>query len=302
MIPFLLRCCNGKVTVIISQWQLSLCWLYGCWTPMPRVCWGVFPFSAIATSLYLHNANSSWLRIPTSERSIWRTWGSESSLSTRVVRYVGTEDGLQGMPLWCLVSMVFMKLGLTSVIVKNQSQICFGWFPASVDHLNTAATFSILKHFQLINFELKASPFEFYNTLAWLTDKTGLSTPKVYKSAPSCFGQFKGWWEDMIPMVLWQLSLGNAWCCALHAHSQALILSLVGNLSWMNEGMWKYIFLCFYWYSLDFYTNFSLPSMQIFILRGGMCQVKRLIPVLVTAGLTLSLSQCTRHISKHTVI
>jgi len=66
----------------------------------------------------------------------------------------------------------------------------FGWFPASVDCPKTAATFSVLKHFQLLNFKSKASPFEFYNTLARLTDNTGLSTPKVYKSSPSCFGQF----------------------------------------------------------------------------------------------------------------
>lgn len=67
----------------------------------------------------------------------------------------------------------------------------FGWFPASVDRPKTAATFSVLKHFQLLNFESKASPFEFYNTLARLTDNTGLSPPKVYKSALSCFSQFK---------------------------------------------------------------------------------------------------------------
>jgi CxC2 like cysteine cluster associated with KDZ transposases len=67
----------------------------------------------------------------------------------------------------------------------------FGWFMASVDRPKTAATFSVLKHFHLLNFKSKASLFEFYNTLAWLTDNTGLSTPKVYKSAPSHFSQFK---------------------------------------------------------------------------------------------------------------
>jgi len=54
----------------------------------------------------------------------------------------------------------------------------YGWFPASVDRPKTAATFSVLKHFHMLNFESKASLFEFYNTLARLTDNTGLSPPK----------------------------------------------------------------------------------------------------------------------------
>jgi len=58
----------------------------------------------------------------------------------------------------------------------------YGWFPASVDRPKTAATLSVLKNFQMLNFESKASPFEFYNTLARLTDNTRLSTPKVWKA------------------------------------------------------------------------------------------------------------------------
>jgi CxC2 like cysteine cluster associated with KDZ transposases len=82
--------------------------------------------------------------------------------------------------------------------------LCFGWFLASVDHPKTAATFSVLKYFQLLNFESKASLFEFYNTLARLTDNTGLSPPKVYKSAPSHFSQFKHQIHSIgsIPFVL----------------------------------------------------------------------------------------------------
>ena len=55
----------------------------------------------------------------------------------------------------------------------------YGWFPASVDRPKTAATLSVLKLFQMLNFESKASLFKFYNTLARLTDNTGLSAPKV---------------------------------------------------------------------------------------------------------------------------
>ena len=67
----------------------------------------------------------------------------------------------------------------------------YGWFPASVDHPKTAASFTVLKHFQLLNFELKVSPFKFYNTLPCLTDNTGLSTPKVHKLTPLLFHHIK---------------------------------------------------------------------------------------------------------------
>ena len=55
----------------------------------------------------------------------------------------------------------------------------YGLYPASLDRPKTAATFTVLKHFQLLNFESKASMFEFYNTLVQLSDNTGLSKPKV---------------------------------------------------------------------------------------------------------------------------
>ena len=114
--------------------QLPLCQLYGCWTSMPRVhcisppvqptslCWGGFLFLAITTNLYLCDADSSGLRIATLKRSVWRSWASKCSSATRLVRHVGTKDGLEGMTLWCLTSMAFMKSGSTSVTAKSQSQ------------------------------------------------------------------------------------------------------------------------------------------------------------------------------------
>ncbi|KAF8065144.1 hypothetical protein FPV67DRAFT_1671429 [Lyophyllum atratum] len=52
------------------------------------------------------------------------------------------------------------------------------WFPASVDRPRTAATLSVLKLFQMISFESKASALEFYNGVKRLTDNTGMCTPK----------------------------------------------------------------------------------------------------------------------------
>ena len=62
----------------------------------------------------------------------------------------------------------------------------YGLYPATVDHPKTAATFAVLKHFQMLNFESKASVFEFYNTLSRLTDNTGLFKPKVCELLRTC--------------------------------------------------------------------------------------------------------------------
>lgn len=55
----------------------------------------------------------------------------------------------------------------------------FRWFPATVKEPHTAATFRVLKYFQVLTFESKASGFQFYHALHRLTDNTGLDPPKV---------------------------------------------------------------------------------------------------------------------------
>ncbi|KAG6839651.1 hypothetical protein C0991_000506 [Blastosporella zonata] len=51
-------------------------------------------------------------------------------------------------------------------------------FPATVINPKTAATFRLLKTFELLSYESKVSAFQFSNTLSRLTDNTGLFTPK----------------------------------------------------------------------------------------------------------------------------
>lgn len=46
-------------------------------------------------------------------------------------------------------------------------------YPATVAHPRTAATFDVLKTFQLLSFMSKVSAYEYYHTLARLTDNTG---------------------------------------------------------------------------------------------------------------------------------
>jgi len=52
-------------------------------------------------------------------------------------------------------------------------------FPATTDHPKTAATFRVLKNFQLLSFMSKVSAFEFYHTIARQTDNTGTKPPPV---------------------------------------------------------------------------------------------------------------------------
>ncbi|KII90687.1 hypothetical protein PLICRDRAFT_61446, partial [Plicaturopsis crispa FD-325 SS-3] len=56
-------------------------------------------------------------------------------------------------------------------------------FPATVVNPKTAATFGLLKHFDLVNLEGKTTAFGFYQALAHRTDNTGIYTPKDRYSA-----------------------------------------------------------------------------------------------------------------------
>ncbi|KAG1788775.1 uncharacterized protein HD556DRAFT_1433970 [Suillus plorans] len=56
--------------------------------------------------------------------------------------------------------------------------LCHGWFPSTLIDPRTAATFQLLRHFQILSFESKASTYEFYHSLVHLTDNTGLTKPK----------------------------------------------------------------------------------------------------------------------------
>ncbi|KAG2112645.1 uncharacterized protein F5147DRAFT_572194, partial [Suillus discolor] len=53
------------------------------------------------------------------------------------------------------------------------------WFPATTLEPKTATTFQLFHNFHILSFELKASTFEYWQTLAHLTNNTGLNPPKV---------------------------------------------------------------------------------------------------------------------------
>jgi hypothetical protein len=52
-------------------------------------------------------------------------------------------------------------------------------FPATTSDPRTAATFRILEHYHLLSFESKVSGYQFYHSIARLTDNTGLCPRKV---------------------------------------------------------------------------------------------------------------------------
>jgi hypothetical protein len=52
-------------------------------------------------------------------------------------------------------------------------------YPATVTQPHSAATFEVLKFFELLSYESKCSAFEIYQTLSRLTDNTGTNKPNV---------------------------------------------------------------------------------------------------------------------------
>ncbi len=60
-------------------------------------------------------------------------------------------------------------------------------WPATTIYPQTAATFRVLHLFQVLSFMSKVSAYEFYHTLARLSDNTGLNTPPVCQLVPFTF-------------------------------------------------------------------------------------------------------------------
>lgn len=61
------------------------------------------------------------------------------------------------------------------------------FWPATVENPKTAATFRLLEHFEILQYESKISPFEVWSTISRLTDNTGIDPPKVRFKPHSLF-------------------------------------------------------------------------------------------------------------------
>ncbi|KAJ8584343.1 hypothetical protein M405DRAFT_866304 [Rhizopogon salebrosus TDB-379] len=64
--------------------------------------------------------------------------------------------------------------GCETAQVRTKQLLRAAWFPATSIDPRTAATFRILQQYHLLSFESKASGYEFYQSIARLTDNTGL--------------------------------------------------------------------------------------------------------------------------------
>ncbi|KAG2148930.1 hypothetical protein DEU56DRAFT_729907 [Suillus clintonianus] len=62
------------------------------------------------------------------------------------------------------------------------------WYPATSADPKSAATFRLLQHFHMLTFESKASAFEYWQTLARLTDNTGIKPCKVNYTSECKYG------------------------------------------------------------------------------------------------------------------
>ncbi|KAF8837383.1 hypothetical protein BDN67DRAFT_991793 [Paxillus ammoniavirescens] len=73
------------------------------------------------------------------------------------------------------IHLVYLDFcGCETVETLTHQLLCVRWFPASSEKPRIAATFSLLEVFHLLSFESKVSAYEFYNSLTWCSNNTGL--------------------------------------------------------------------------------------------------------------------------------
>jgi len=69
--------------------------------------------------------------------------------------------------------------GCEKAQMRAKQLLRIAWFPATTSDPRTAATFRLLEQYHLLSFEAKVSGYQFYHSIARLTDNTGLRSQKV---------------------------------------------------------------------------------------------------------------------------
>ena len=82
------------------------------------------------------------------------------------------------------VHMYFCMCGRACSPDQVDQLLAFGWYPATVTHPKTCATFQLLHHCHLQTLQSKHSLVDFYTALEHETDNTGLIPLKV--RSPTC--------------------------------------------------------------------------------------------------------------------
>ncbi|KAF9488081.1 hypothetical protein BDN71DRAFT_1403806, partial [Pleurotus eryngii] len=77
----------------------------------------------------------------------------------------------------CLVPVSVNYCRCMTAVLHNLQLLRFGLFPAMTTDPQTAATFKVLRLFQILTFSFKVSGYEFYQSLVQLTNNTGGPVP-----------------------------------------------------------------------------------------------------------------------------
>ncbi|KAK0231989.1 hypothetical protein EDD85DRAFT_955825 [Armillaria nabsnona] len=86
------------------------------------------------------------------------------------------------------------RAGRTFVVMDTDGlhKVEFGWYPASLRQPQTCATLSLLDQFHSLTLASKISGYDFYKSLAHMTDAMGLNVPKTkYKCLLHVVRQFR---------------------------------------------------------------------------------------------------------------
>ena len=83
--------------------------------------------------------------------------------------------------IFLVVKMNFCDCGATPIL-PHIKLLRENLFPATTDQPHTAATFRLLEAFDLLTYESKISAYEFYQSLARLTDNTMTPDVKVIRT------------------------------------------------------------------------------------------------------------------------
>ncbi|KAG2138407.1 uncharacterized protein EDB93DRAFT_1242105 [Suillus bovinus] len=76
--------------------------------------------------------------------------------------------------------------GCASAQIHYKQLLRTYWYPATTSDPHTAATFTLMEHFQLLSFKSKVSAYKFYHSLARRNNNAGLSVIKDCYSAFMC--------------------------------------------------------------------------------------------------------------------
>ena len=211
--------------------------------------------------------------------------------------------------------------------------LCTKLFPAMIKQPKMAATTRVLELFELLGYKSKASTFEFYHTLSWFTENTGISFPRVSyftsgafwlranKSTKfqlilgplSCLFAYGTWMATFEDAQAHRKRTQSQWHCSNEARRMCCVMSCMSTarqkhdtrmgkwISFMqvSNHLWGFI-VKFQWPKCpDIFTPSLLPLMQTFGWSTKMFPVMKQILAWVRGGHISLRTPDTKHISSN---